>query len=272
MKNKALVELRNHAEGKLWPFPDRMRHLQGTDTDFYTESFIFYTNIELAFRELQDNIAAICTEDEARRYAKNILDILRYAKDQVNQYFVRDTPAANDYNNRLQQIEAAGVSESPESGLTPADSISEDKLEYPAEAVALYVNKICLWGEYLFTTEFIEPATEPERLELKEVNTINEKLLLLKYTGAYELLKSVCAGNVQRTAALVAALTGEQASSTRTKITYLDIAHAGKESSPYNKIHSFENVLTSLRKLRIDTKKADEDYQILLSKENKDKL
>lgn len=268
MKTQALFELRDHAEGKLWPFPDRMQHLQGTDTDFNTESFTLYFNIDLAFRELQDNIAAICTKDEASRYASNVIEYLRKARYQVNQYFTGDS----EYNKKLQQIETEGVSESPGSGLTPADSISGDKLEYPAEAVALYVNKICLWGEHLFTTEFIKPATEPERLELKEVNTINEKLLLLKYTGAYELLKSICAGNVQRTAALIAALTGEQASSTRTKITYLDIAHAGKESSPYNKLHSFENVLTSLRKLRIDTKKADEDYQILLSKENRDKL
>lgn len=267
MKSEALTELLDHIEDKLWPFPDRTHHLQGTDTDFNVESFTFYLNVELAFRELQRNRAAICTKDEINTYASLAIEYLRKARRQVNQYFDDD----NEYNKKLQQIEAEGVSESPALGLTPADSISENKLEYPAEPLALYVNKICLWGEQLFNGVVAAPA-EPERLEIRDIETINEKLLLLKYTGVYELLKSICGGNVVRASVLIAAIIGEQANSTRTKITYLDIAHAGKESSPYYKIHSLENVLASLRKLRIDTKKADEDYQILLSRENKDKL
>lgn len=169
METQALLKLRNHAEGKLWPFPDRMQHLQGTETDFYTESFIFYTNIELAFRELQDNIAAICTKDEAIRYADNAIEYLQNASYQVNQFFVK---ADSDYNNKLQQIEAEGVSESPASGLTPVDSISEYKLEYPAEAVALYVNKICLWGISLFqqySASENEPPTGRTPVKLKFV-------------------------------------------------------------------------------------------------------
>jgi hypothetical protein len=270
MKTLALAELKKHAKTKLWPFPDRMQHLNASEVDFNTEIEVFYNNLIFVFSELEDNLTENPDYDP-RNYAAQVIDFLQKARDQVNQFFRTDTPANNDYNKKLQQIEAEGVSETPGSNLTPADSVSATKLEFPAEALALYLNKICLWAEQILASQTMKPS-QPEHLDLQEVNTIDKKLLLLKYTGAYELFNSICGGNITRTAALIAAITGEKISSIRIKITYLQTQHAGKESSPYYKIESFEDVLTSLRKLRIDTKKADADYLILLSKENKEKL
>lgn len=171
MKTQALFELRNHAETNLWPFPDRMRHVDSSEFDFNTEVEIFHTNLQIVFRELTDNIIEYSKED-ARKYAGHVIEILHGAREQVNQFFRSDTPGNNDYNKKVLQIEAEGVKEEPELGLTPADSIYEDKLEYPAEAVALYVNKICLWGISLFqlyTANENEPTTEKAPVKLNFV-------------------------------------------------------------------------------------------------------
>lgn len=260
MKNKALTELRDHAEKKLWPFPDRMRWLDGANVDFHTEAFIFYMNAELAFRELQDNIAAVCTKDEESKYAVTAIRYLQNARSQVNQFFEKDRPEYNEYNKVLQQIEAEGVSETPGSGLTPEVSISKDKLEYPVEAVALYVNKISLWAEQLFSGAVAAPA-EPEQIELQDVQTINEKLLLLKYTGVFEFIETSC-GNKKKTAAVIAAIIGEKTDSIRVISTHLDTPHKKNRLSPYT-AKAVANVLMILRNLEFNTDELEKIYNNL---------
>lgn len=158
METKALFALEDHAAEKLYPFQDKLRHLAGTDTDFHTEVELFSTNILIAFRELKRNIVD-CPEEDIRKYIRRVSEILKGTREQVNQYFGAD----NEYNKRLQQIEAEGVTEDPESGLTPADSKSETNLEYPAEPVALYLNKVCLWWIVQFQQHLIN-ADEQQRL------------------------------------------------------------------------------------------------------------
>ncbi len=144
----ALYQLENHAYGYLWPNPHAARHLDASNYDFNTEIEIFDSNLRIVFRELDDNyIECLGNYMHLENYIVEAIRILRNIKKHVNQFFIAGALANNDYNFKLQQIEAEGVTEDPESGLTPADSISETKLEFPVEALALYLNKICLWAE-----------------------------------------------------------------------------------------------------------------------------
>lgn len=254
MKTQALFELRDHAEGKLWPFPDRMQHLHGTDTDFNTESFTLYFNIELAFRELQDNITAICTKDEAISYANNVIGSLRKARYQVNQFFTGD----NEYNKKLQQIETEGLSESPGSGLTPADSIFEDKLEYPAEAVALYVNKICLWGEYLFTTEFITDINDKGIEDLPPTKV--EQVMLIHYTKLYSYLYKEYNSNHTTVSKIIAAIIGGEPSSINRIRNFISNPAKDHRNNPFKNSEIIKSIRQKLTVLGIDTAEFEKDF------------
>lgn len=149
VKWQALDELQNHAYGYLWPNPSAARHIDCSIYDFNTEIENFDIKLRILFRELEDNILECLGDDGIKNYITEAVRILRNIRKHVNQFFIAGVLASNDYNKKLQQIEAEGVTEDPESGLTPADSISETKLEFPVEALALYLNKICLWAEYV---------------------------------------------------------------------------------------------------------------------------
>lgn len=149
MKWKALDELMNHAYGYLWPNPLACRHLNASTYDFNTEIEKFDFKLRILFRELEDNVLQCLGDDNIKNYISEAIRILRNIRKHVNQFFIAGVLASNEYNLKLQQIEAEGVSEEPESGLTPSDSISETKLEFPVEALALYLNKLCLWAEHV---------------------------------------------------------------------------------------------------------------------------
>lgn len=155
---EALKALNNHIEEKLWPFPDKMPWLEGKNIDFWSEVCILETNIQIALRELRDNETSLHTQEEIKRYADRAIEILQSARSQVNQYFRDSNPAYVNYNATLQQIEAEGVTEEPNSGFEITDSISEDKLQFPAEKVALYLNKLCLWAIHIFQQYFVTGA------------------------------------------------------------------------------------------------------------------
>lgn len=150
MKTQALVDLENHAYSYLWPNPLSARHLDASTYDFNTEIEVFHTKLLVVFEEFELNKLQCFDGLRLNNYTQETLRVLRNIREHVNQFFRAGALANNDYNKKLQQIETDGVSEDPESGLTPTDSISETKLEFPVEALALYLNKICIWAEGVF--------------------------------------------------------------------------------------------------------------------------
>jgi hypothetical protein len=235
MKTQALHELRNHAETNLWPFPDRIRHLDASEFDFNTEVDIFHTNLLIVFRELNDNIIEH-SKDDARKYAGHVIDILQKARDQVNQFFKADSPVNNDYNKKLQQIEAKGVTEDPESGLTPADSISETKLEFPPEALALYLNKICLWALNILQSRFLDRGESPD-MGAGPVMSASSKgrLLLLKYTGLYKHFLERYHGKTQKKLAeTIGAIIGSGTATVIKSLSLIDQPFHPDKNNPYS--------------------------------------
>lgn len=235
MKTQALIELRNHVETNLWPFPDRMGHLDASKIDFNTEVEIFHTKLIIVFRELNDNIIEY-SKDDAQKYAGHVVEILQKTREQINQFFRDETPANNDYNKKLQQIEAEGVSETPGSGLTPADSISETKLEFPAEAVALYVNRICLWAHNVLQSRFLDKGESPDMGAGPAMSASSKgRLLLLKYTGLYKHLLETYQGKTQKKLAeTIGAIIGCGTANVIKSLSLIDQPFNPDKNNPYS--------------------------------------
>lgn len=232
MKTDALIEMRNHAEANLWPFPDRMQHLDTSEFDFNTEVSMFETNLAIVFRELKDNIIE-CPKEDAQKYAGHAIEILQEAREQVNQFFTSDI----DYNKKLQQIEAEGVSEEPDLGLTPADSISADKLEFPVDAIALYLNKICIWGLNILQTRFSDGTQKLDEGIFVPGMAASSKgrLLLLKHTGLYKYFLEKYQGKTQKKLAeTIGALIGSGTANVIKSLSLIDQPLKSDKNSPYS--------------------------------------
>lgn len=267
MKTQALYELRNHAETNLWPFPDRMRHLDASTFDFNTEIDIFHTNLLIVFRELNNNIIDH-SNDDANKYAGHIIDILQKVRDQVNQFFKADSPANNDYNKKLQQIEAEGVTEDPESGLTPSDSISETKLEFPVEALALYLNRICLWALNILQTRFLDRGESPD-MGAGPVMSASSKgrLLLLKYTGVYKHLLERYQGKPQKKLAeTIGAITGSGTATVIKSLSLIDQPFNTDKNNPYSR-DAISFAISHMEKLNEDASELRNIYTIKFENE-----
>lgn len=236
MKTQALFELRNHAETNLWPFPNRVQHIDSSEFDFNTEVAIFHTNLQIVFRELSDNIIEHSKED-AQKYASHVIEILHGAREQVNQFFRSDTPGNNEYNKKVLQIEAEGVKEEPELGLTPADSISDDKLEFPTEAVALYLNKICLWAIILLQKDLPDENETADRSLSGPGMTVSGKgrLLLLKHTGLYKYFLEKYQGKTQKKIAeTIGALIGSGTANVIKSLSLIEQPLKPDKNNPYS--------------------------------------
>lgn len=255
MKTKQLFELRDHANANLWPFPDRIPHLKG-DSDFNTEVGIFNTNLIIVFQELEDNIIE-CSKEDAQKYAGHVVEILQRARGQVNQFFRKDTPENNEYNKDLQQVEAEGVSEEPGSGLTPADSISKDKLEFPVHALALYLNKICLWGEYVVSARFVKDINDQGAEDLTPSKA--EQVMLIHYTKLYSHLYKEYNSNHTTVSKIIAAIIGgEPGTINRIRNFIADPANTHR-NNPFKDAELIKSLRRKLTNLDIDTTQFEKD-------------
>jgi hypothetical protein len=230
-----------------------MRHLDDSDIDFNTAIAMFYSKLLSVFNEMRYNI----NNDQhfnAPWYAGNVIKILQDTRDQVNQFFRDDTPANNDYNKKLQQIEAEGVSETPGSDLTVADSLSETKLEFPVEALALYLNKICLWAEQAFASKAVTPG-EPEDL----TPTKSEQVMLIHYTGLYSHLHKQYNYNHSTAAKIIAAIIGGEPGSVNRIRNFISNPANTSRNNPFRKPEIIQSLRRKLTDLKIDSTEFEKD-------------
>lgn len=190
MKTDSLREMKLHARAYLYPFPQT--NPDATESmDFATAVIMFESHLASAWLEMEDNSDSF-SKEVAGQYAENVIKYISEAREQVNRFFKDDTPEDREYNDRLQQMEAEGITEDPHSGLTPADSTSSDKLEYPPIKLAQYLNQVCIFWQGLFqshTTSYegtdIEPSTAlPVKLKFScQSNQVYNLFYWLKYSG-----------------------------------------------------------------------------------------
>lgn len=244
MKTEALIIMRDEARAGLFPFQDE-RLIDGKliKTNFYTEVLGFHSYLQAVFWELENNSIDFNAEVTAK-YAGHAIDILIEARDQVNKSFHKD----EEYNNEVRQIAMQDFIYEPSLEYTAADSLSEVEIKYPIKETALYINKICQWGIKCLQRYIAEPGAE---IELPELDTIYEKLLLLEYSGVYEQIYNICGQNKKRTADLIALITGEKPGPIRVISSHLGTPHIKSRVSPYT-ISAIDKTIALLIKFRLD--------------------
>lgn len=154
------------------------------------------------------------------------------------------------FNNYLQSID----------GLFPGLQVTAAELmpggpdgfnihqDYTVADVQQFLHDVFSHIDSVIDKEFSGQGTE---IELPEFNTINEKLLLLKHTGIYEQIKTVCGNNKKRMSELIGAITGEKPGSIRTISSHLDTPHIRSRMSPYT-MPSIDKTIILLTRLKLD--------------------
>lgn len=254
MITDALTEMKNHMRTYLNPFPET--HPDRTkEMDFHTAVHLFESHLSAAWFEMEKN-GENFSKDVVGIYAGNAIRYISEARELVNQFFMRDTPEDREYNDTLQQMEAAGVAEDP---MPP----EHNPAGYSPLETALYLNKVCLWWYSLFSA--YAPGQPGTEINLPELKTTYATLLLLKHTGIYDfILNNVCNGTKVRAAALIAAIIGEKTGSVRVVASFLDMPFKRNKYNPYT-IPAIENATTCLAGLKIKCKPLEEIHEKILS-------
>lgn len=120
--------------------------------------------------------------------------------------------------------------------------------DYTVTDVQQFLHNVFFSIDSAIDKEFPEPGAD---MELSELNTVYEMLLLLRHSGVYEQIYNICGKNKARTAALIAAITGEKEGSIRTISTHFETPHIKSNSSPYTK-PAVDKIITLLIKLGLD--------------------
>lgn len=133
--------------------------------------------------------------------------------------------------------------------------------DYPVVQVQQFLHDVFSYIDSVIDKEFSEQGTD---IDLPELNTINEKLLLLKYTGIYEQIKTTCSNNKKRMSELIGAITGQNAKAIQVTLNYIDTPYVINKNNPFSS-QAINKVMVTLLQLNIDTS----DLQEILLRLNK---
>ena len=137
--------------------------------------------------------------------------------------------------------------------------------DYPLYEVGILIHKLFSTVEVFFLNEYAEPLPE---IEINKLNTINEKLLLLKYTGIYEQLKLKFGDNGTRIAKLINIIIGhDNAGSIRVILSCFNEEQKGSRLSPYT-VPAISSAITILNQLKIDTTELNKILADLIKKDS----
>lgn len=133
--------------------------------------------------------------------------------------------------------------------------------EYTVADVQQFLHDVFFYIDSTIDKEFPEPGID---IDMPELATINEKLLLLKYTGIYEQIKTVCGNNKKRMSELIGAITGQNAKAIQVTLNYIDTPYVINKNNPFSS-QAINKVMVTLLQLNIDTS----DLQEILLRLNK---
>lgn len=189
--------------------------------------------------ELQIQIDPILREV---RYNKREIEqaaFIRY-RDDLTRVFANIIKSVDSLLPRHQIVEAENSGTGPD-----GFDINND---YTVTNVQQFLHDCFYYLDGAIDREFSEPGTD---IELPELNTINEKLLLLKYTGLYEQVKTICDNNKKRMSELIGAITGLNARAVQVSINYIDTPGVKNKNNPYTP-PAIEKITNTLTHLNID--------------------
>jgi hypothetical protein len=133
--------------------------------------------------------------------------------------------------------------------------------DYTVADLQQFLHDVFLYVDSKIDKEF--PAQGVD-IALPELNSINEKLLLLKHTGVYEQIKTVCGNNKKRMSELIGAITGQNAKAIQVTLNYIDTPYVVNKNNPFSS-QAINKVMVTLLQLNIDTT----DLQEILLRLNK---
>lgn len=133
--------------------------------------------------------------------------------------------------------------------------------DYKVTDVQQVLHDVFFYIDSVIDKEFPEPGAD---MDLPELATINEKLLLLKYTGIYEQIKTTCGNNKKRMSELIGAITGQNAKAIQVTLNYIDTPYIVNKNNPFSS-QAINKVMVTLLQLNIDTS----DLQEILLRLNK---